>query len=165
MTTLDIVILVMFVGSVAWGFYKGIIVQAGALGGLVFGVILCHFAGDWLAAQIAGTQIGSGNSSEPGYVDSVLANIILFIAGYLGVKAVAHFFKNVTHALALGGLDRVAGALFSLFEWMLVLSILLNVWVLIKPQTNVHALSTLGNGHAIEVIMALAPKLLGYALP
>ena len=94
----------------------------------------------------------------------MLANVILFIAGFLGVKAVAHFFKSVTHALALGGLDRVAGALFSLFEWMLVLSLLLNLWLVIKPQTDIHALSTLGNGHAIEAIVNLAPKLLGYAL-
>ena len=47
---------------------------------------------------------------------------------------------------------------------MLVLSLLLNLWLVIKPQTDIHALSTLGNGHAIEAIVNLAPKLLGYAL-
>jgi hypothetical protein len=47
---------------------------------------------------------------------------------------------------------------------MLVMSLLLNLWLIIKPQTSLHSLSTLGNGHAIEAIVAFAPKLLGYAL-
>lgn len=47
-------------------------------------------------------------------------------------------------------LDRIAGALFSCFEWMLALSILLNLWLLVKPSTPFLAMSTIGNGHAIE---------------
>jgi len=163
MTTLDIVILVVFVCSVAFGFWKGLIVQAGALGGILFGVILCHLCGAWLAGVIAAH--GTAGGAQPTYVDSVLANIILFVAGFLSVKVVAHFFKQLTHALALGALDRLGGAVFSLFQWMLVMSILLNLWLVIKPGTNFLAMSTIGNGHAIEAIMALAPKLLGWALP
>jgi len=157
MTTLDIVILVVLVASLAIGFRKGIIVQAGSLGGIVLGVVLCRLFGIRLAAIIAGAE-------APGYIDSVLANVILFIGGFLSVKLVAHFCKQLTHALALGGLDRLAGALFGLFKWMLVLSILLNLWVMVKPGTDVTAMSTLGNGHAIEAIMGLAPAVLGWAI-
>ena len=164
MTTLDIVILIVFVVSVILGFRKGIIVQAGALGGIILGIVLCRVGGDWMAARISELSFSGTGDAAPTYVDFVIANIILFIAGFLGVKAVAHFFKNITHALALGGLDRVAGAVFSLFEWMLVLSLLLNLWLVIKPSANIHAMSTLGNGHAIEAIIDLAPRLLGYAL-
>ena len=53
---------------------------------------------------------------------------------------------------------------FCLFEWMLVLSLILNLWLLIKPQTSIASLSTLANGHAAPAIVALAPKLLGWAL-
>ena len=163
MTTLDIIILVVFAGSVAIGFWKGMIVQVGALGGIVFGIILCHLAGTWLTGVIAGHDAEGAASTT--YIDSVLANIILFIAGFLSVKVVAHFCKQLTHALALGTLDRLGGAVFSLFQWMLVLSILLNLWLVIKPGANICAMSAIGNGHAIEAIMALAPKLLGWALP
>lgn len=156
MTTLDIVLLIVFVVSVVLGFRKGMMVQAGSLGGILLGVVLCHLFGDRCAALIAGTQ-------SPTYVDCVLANIIIFIAGYLSVRAVAHFFKKLTHALALGGLDRLGGAVFSLFQWMLALSIVLNLWHMVKPTTNFLALSTLGNGHAIEAVMSLAPGLLGWA--
>ena len=47
MTKLDIVILVIFVVSVVLGFRKGLIVQAGSLGGLLLGVLLCHIGSDW----------------------------------------------------------------------------------------------------------------------
>ena len=156
MTTLDIVLLIVFVVSVVLGFRKGVIVQAGSLGGIILGVLLCHLFGARCAAFIAG-------SGAPTYIDNVLGNIIVFIVGYLSVRAVAHFFKQLTHALALGGLDRIAGAIFSLFQWMLVLSILLNLWHMVKPSTNFLAMSTLGNGHAIEAVMGLAPALLGWA--
>lgn len=155
MTTLDIVILIVFVASVAIGFMRGIIVQAGSLGGIIFGVLLCHIFGGLLTGVIAG-------GGDAGYVDSVLANVILFVAGFLSVKVVAHFCKKLTHALALGGLDRLAGAVFSLLQWMLVLSILLNLWCVVKPATDFRAMSDIGNGHAIEFIMAFAPKLLGW---
>ncbi len=161
MTTLDIVLLIVFVVSVAYGFKKGIIVQAGSLGGIIFGVLLCRLAGPWLTGVIAGGGAG-WEAAQPTYVDSILAKIILFIAGYLSVKAVAHFCKQLSHAMALGALDRLGGALFSLFQWMLVLSILLNMWIVIKPQTDFNAMSTLGNGHAIEAVVGLAPALMGW---
>lgn len=157
MTKLDIVILIVFVASVVWGFRKGIAVQLGAFAGLLLGVLLCHLFGDYVACRIAG-------ESAPSYVDSVIANIVLFIIGFLSATAVAHFFKSALRSLQLGGLDRIGGAIFCCFEWMLVLSVLLNVWLMVKPSTSLRALSNLGNGHAIEAITALAPNLLGWAM-
>jgi len=137
-------------------------VQAGALGGLLLGVVLCHVGGDYVAAMIAGCG-PDGSQTQPGYVDTVIANIILFIIGYLSVRIVAHFFKTVVKSLSLGALDRIGGALFSCFEWMLALSLLLNLWLVVKPATDFQAISHIGNGHAIGAILALGPNLLGWA--
>lgn len=165
MTTLDIVILIVFVAAVAWGFRKGIIMQMGALGGIVAGVVACRLAASWLATEIAGCHGADGGEvASPSYVDIVLANVILFIAALVCVKLVAGLFKRITHALCLGALDRIAGALFCLFEWMMVLSLMVNLWLVIKPKADFHELSTIGNGHAIEAIVNLAPMVLGYAM-
>lgn len=157
MTKLDIVILILFIVSVAYGFRKGIVVQAGALGGLILGVLLCHIGDDYIATLIAGEGV------DPNYVDRIMANIILFLAGYLSVRIVAHFFKTMLKTLSLGAIDRIVGALFSCFEAMLVFSLVLNLWLVIKPSTNFQAISTIGNGHAIDAIVALGPALLGWA--
>lgn len=163
MTTLDIIILIVFAGSVLIGFRSGLLKQVGSLGGLVAGIVLCRLGSAWLSAVIAGRE-ANGDPSAPTYTDIVLAHLILFIAGFCCVKTVAHFCRQLTHALSLGIVDRLGGVLFCLFEWMLVLSLILNLWLIIKPQTSIAAMSTLANGHAAPAIVSLAPKVLGWAL-
>lgn len=158
MTTLDVLILIVFIGAVAVGFWRGIIVQVGAVGALIFGVVVCRLFGAQLARAIAGA------GTAPDTMDVVLAKVILFVAGYLGVRLVARLLKKTTHALSLGALDRLGGVVFSIFQWMLVLSILLNLWMVVKPEPPVAQLSTLANGHAAETIVGLAPAVLGWAL-
>lgn len=157
MTTLDVLILIVFLASAAYGFWKGMIVQVGALAAIIFAMVLCRLGGSWLAGTIAGTEAVS-------LTDVVIAKVILFIVGYLTVRIVAGFLKKVTHALALGGLDRIGGALFSIFQWMLVLSLLLNLWLVLKPDPPIEQLSTLANGHAGPAILKLAPAVLGWAM-
>lgn len=156
MTTLDVIILAVFVGSVAYGFYRGVIVQVGAVAAIVFAVVLCRLGGEPLAGFIAGNE-------APSHLDVVVAKVIAFIAGYLSVRVVASLFRKMTHALALGGLDRLAGVVFSLFQWMLVLSLLINLWLVIKPDASLAEMSTLANGHAAPAIVRLAPAVLGWA--
>lgn len=163
MTTLDIIILIVFAGSVLIGFRSGLLKQVGSLGGLVAGIVLCRLGSAWLSTVIAGHE-ANGDPSAPTYTDIVLAHLILFIAGFCCVKTVAHFCRQLTHALSLGIVDRLGGVLFCLFEWMLVLSLILNLWLIIKPQISIAAMSTLANGHAAPAIVALAPKVLGWAL-
>ena len=163
MTTLDIIILIVFAGSVLIGFRSGLLKQVGSLGGLVAGIVLCRLGSAWLSAVIAGHE-ANGDPSAPTYTDIVLAHLILFIAGFCCVKTVAHFCRQLTHALSLGIVDRLGGVVFCLFEWMLVLSLILNLWRIVKPPTSIAAMSTLANGHAAPAIVALAPKVLGWAL-
>jgi uncharacterized membrane protein required for colicin V production len=157
MTTLDVLILVAFIGAVAIGYFRGIIVQVGAVAAIIFAVVLSRIGGEWLSAQLAGAE-------GPSVMDLVEAKAILFIVGYLTVRIVASLFKRLTHALSLGVIDRLGGVAFSLFQWMLVLSLLINLWLVIKPDASLAEMSTLANGHAAEAIVELAPAVLGWAL-
>lgn len=157
MTTLDVIILVVFVGAVAVGFYRGVIVQVGAVAAILFAVFLCRVGGYPLAEFIAGDE-------APSELDVVVAKVIAFVIGYLGVRVVASLFKKVTHSLSLGGVDRLAGVVFSLFQWMLVLSLLINLWLVIKPDASLSEMSTLANGHAAPAIVRLAPAVLGWVI-
>ena len=169
MTVLDIIILAVALGSAFMGWRKGIVLQLGGLAAIVAGIIACRFGGDWLAAFLEnGNSVAAADPAnttpDKGYFYTVLSRIILFIAGYALVKMVARFLRGVTHALQIGFLDRVAGALFCLFEWMVVLSLALNLWVIVKPTADVCKHSTIFNGHAVEAVMGLAPKVLGWAM-
>ena len=155
MTSLDIIILMVAVGSLGYGWWRGIIVQAGSLGAVLFAVLLCRLAGSPLACLIAGSGV-------PDMVDNILAYLLLFIIGYVAVRLVCRVIKNVVHSLHLGFFDRVIGALFSLFEWLLVLSMVLNFWLVIRPDTDYTAMSHLAGGRIALFTVELAPAVLGW---
>ena len=155
MTTLDVLILAVFVGAVVIGFMRGIIVQVGAVGAVIFGVILARITGVECAQLFAGEE-------GPTELDIVLGKFLMFIAGYLIVRVIAALCRKITHSLQLGALDRIGGVFFTLFEWMLVLSLLVNLWLVIKPEPPLSELSTLAHGHAAEELVKLAPTVLGW---
>lgn len=155
MSTLDILILVVFAASVAVGYWRGLIVQAGSIGGVIAGIVLCRVGGVALATKLGGAD---GVDS----LDRVLACVILFIAGFSAVWLLSRLVKKITHALALGVFDRLGGALFSLFKWMMVLSLALNFWLVLKPGTDYAAESSLAGGKLALKVVELAPEVLGF---
>lgn len=157
MTVLDVLILIVFVGAVAVGFWRGVIVQVGAVAALFVAVVVCRLFGERLACVMA------TGGEAPGMLDIVLAKAILFILTYIGVRLLALLLKKTTHALQLGALDRFGGVVYTVFEWMLILSLLINLWLVIKPTQNLTEICTLGGGHVAEFITGFAPAVLGWA--
>lgn len=162
MTTVDIVIVIVALGSAFMGWRKGIVLQLGGVAAIVAGIVAARMGGEWLTTYME-VNFDDG-TPQGGYFYTVLARLILFIAGYAVVKMAARFLRGLTRALCLGFVDRLAGALFCFFEWMMVLSLVFNFWLIVKPKTNMHEMSKIGNGHAMEAIIDLAPAVLGWAM-
>lgn len=159
MSTFDIVILIIFAASILYGLKRGIISQLGSVGGILVGIAACHLFGDHAAAIIGGLL--GDDSVSACYVDSVIANVLLFIIGYILTRVIAKLLHTVVHAAFLGIVDRIAGAIFSLFAWFLIFSILLNVWQVLTPSTDLASKSRISNGKAARAIIDLAPNVLG----
>lgn len=161
MSGIDILMLVVFAGAVIYGYRKGMIVQFGALGGIIVGILACRLFGQWFAGVLGGVASSESDSIDVGYVNGVIANVILFILGYIAARMVAKLVKTVTHAVKLGIVDRLCGVVFCLFEWFLALSILLNIWHIIRPDVDVVSMSRIGGGRAVKVVLDLAPTVFG----
>lgn len=159
MSTLDIVILIIFAASILYGLKRGIIAQLGSVGGILVGITACHLFGDHAAATVGGLL--GDDSASARYVDSVIANVLLFIIGYILTRVIAKLLHTVAHAAFLGIIDRIAGAIFSLFAWFLIFSILLNVWQVLTPSDDLAAKSRISDGKAARAIIDLAPRVLG----
>ena len=157
MTTLDVLLLTVGAVAMVIGFWKGVIVQVGAVGAVIAGIVLSRLAGDPLA------RVFAGDAGEVCLANVVLAKVLLFIAGYLAVRLLALLLKKTTHALSLGLFDRVGGSLFCLFEWMMGISVALNLWMVIKPGTSCSDLSSIAGGKVAQGIADLAPAVLGWA--
>ena len=160
MSAIDILIIIVFIGAVIYGYWKGVIVQIGSLAGILLGILACRLFGPWLTDVLGGATGGSG-SIDMGYVNSVVANVILFLLGFISAKLVAKLIKTVTTAVKLSLIDKLCGVIFCLFEWFLVLSILLNVWQVLRPGSDITSSSSLGGGRAARVVLNLAPTVLG----
>ena len=166
MSIIDIVIVVVFVGAIIYGLYKGIISQLGSLGGIILGIIACRIFGDSVAGLISDIFPAiSDNAQTAAFANSVIANVLVFIIAYFLVKIAAKAIKSLTHALCLGFIDRILGAIFGLFKWCLVLSIVLNLWLVISPNSQIVSGSSIAGGMAAKTILDLAPTLFGSIIP
>lgn len=155
MSLLDILILVVVLGGLAYGFHKGIISQLGSLGGLVAGIIVCQLFGG-AVADFAQTVF------SPSYTTRVVSVILLFILVYVAVRLAAKLVKKVVKALHLSAIDRIAGGLFVAFKWTLILSFALNIYATFFTAGTLQAESSLANGNVIQAVLDLAPNTLGW---
>lgn len=157
MTALNLLLIVVFVASVIYGMRRGVILQVGSVGAVLAGILACRL----ITPLIASWLISDGDSPQGEYVDTVITNVAVFLAAYFGTKMLARALSNVVKILKLKPLDRIAGAIFSLFEWMLALSLVLNLANVIMPGADIPNRSRLSGGRAITAVMDLAPDILG----
>ncbi len=155
MTAIDILILLIFIVSIIYGLRRGFIMQLGSVGGVLVGIVACRIFSESVTRFFAGDSPDANDM----YVSGVFACVLLFIVGYIAARLVARLVKTVTNTLHLTVFDRIAGALFSLFEWFLVFSLLLNIWQAFRP--DITSGSRLAGGRAAAAVVDFAPKVLG----
>lgn len=162
MSFIDIIILAIFVGAVVYGFYRGVIAQIGSVAAVIVGIIACRVWGDD-ATDFAATLLPelTSNPDTARYACSVIGNVALFLLVYLTVKLLASLIKKVANALLLGFVDKIIGSIFCIFKWFLITSLILNVWCLVFPDSNIVKSSSIAGGKALEAILELAPALFG----
>lgn len=163
MGILDIIILLTLVLSGAYGYWKGIVIQIGSLAGVVVGILLCRLFGP-AVTDFCGAYIFSGleGAATIHYVSLVVAYVTLFVVGYTVTRLLAKLVHVVAKTLKLTVIDRIAGTLFSIFEWMLVLSIVMN---LSKVVLNLDLLqyARMADGSVGRAVADLAPLVFGYS--
>lgn len=124
MSPLDILILAVLGVGAFLGFKRGIVAQIGQIAAVIAGIAMGRVFGASLA-----TAFGGDNPSAFNYVCSYIA---VFVIAYAAVLLVAKVVRGTVHTLCLGIVDRLAGAVFKAAEWLLLLSIALNIYFLIS---------------------------------
>ena len=163
MGVLDILFIILLAGGAVLGFRKGAISQVASIVAIVAAIIACRAAGPW-AVGVVGRWLdadapGAGTTSS--YVAQGLGYALLFAVVWFGVWLIARFFRQAFHAIRLGLIDRIAGSAFLVFKWFLVVSIMLNLWKFIDPDSGLFATSRLAGGEVLGGVLALAPWVAG----
>ncbi len=158
MNAIDIIILVVIAGATIYGLYRGLIKQLSSLAAIACGVMGCRLFGDDVSLLAMPLMPDTLNNPT---IANFISIAILFILIYLTVELIASLLHSLSHALMLGWLDHLLGTVFCLFKWLLILSIILNVWQLVSPQNPIFSNSTLMDGEMLPGIMNIAPMLFG----
>lgn len=154
----DIILGVIAGGALIYGLYKGFIAQLASIGGLILGIVACR-----LFHQHAGNLMMSlfptAFTSETTAV--ITGSLLLFIVVYFFIAAFARLLKRLTHALCIGWADRLLGGVASVFKWMLLSSIIINIWYFIAPESPVFTSAHVMDGRPFKAVTELAPKIFG----
>lgn len=126
---LDIFILAIVVVGGILGYQRGLIAQAGAIIAVLAGIVAARMFGPELSQWFA-------KDPAPGLVDIVSGYGVVFVAAYLLVWLVARMVRTAFRTVKLGIVDRLAGALFRLGEWLLLLSLVLNFYIIITKGSD-----------------------------
>ncbi len=123
------------VGALVLGGRRGFMAQTGTFIGIIAGVIVCRVFGDELASAFTSPTDTPGTRM----LHTVLAYVVLFGVCYLGGRLIGSALRGTIKVLHLGWADRIAGAVLKLCEYLLIFSILLNLWIALFPDTQLNS--------------------------
>ena len=113
MNWLDYVVLAMFVLSIAWGVYRGLVREVMSLVGWVIAFLAANLFAAPLADQLP------QSISRPEY-RTLFAFIVIFFLTVVITALAAIWLHKVMHAAGLGSVDRVFGAMFGLLRALII---------------------------------------------
>ncbi len=113
MNWLDYAVLAVFVLSIAWGVYRGLVREGMSL----VGWVIAFLAANLFAAPL-GDQLPA-SISRPEY-RTLFAFIVIFFLTVVATALAAIWLHKLMHAAGLGSVDRVFGALFGLLRALII---------------------------------------------
>ena len=128
MSFIDIMIILLVVLGIIIGWMKGFVSQISSICGIVLGLVACNLFGGWATDVLKLLIPESCNWPAADVTVSATAHIVLFVVVFLSVLLAGTLIKSIVNSLHLGVIDKVGGAAFCSFKYLLYLSILLNLW-------------------------------------
>lgn len=137
------------------GFMRGFIAQIGQIAGLVVGIIASRVFSPQIIAHI-----GLGETDSASTAVEVMVYVAVFLVAFFVTVLIARLVRGVAHAVALGLLDRIAGAIFKVIKWAFFLSLFYNLLLFcgfVKHADKSH------DGPWAERFELFAPTLVDFA--
>lgn len=165
-------ILILVLLLAVWrGWRKGMIYQVASLLGLGFGIVAARMFAD-AAMPVAEIFIPAEKSEDSAdsilmrdYLTATLAAALVFSFVYLAFRLFAGLLNSALKLLHMGAVNSILGAAFNLCKWVLIMSIVLNLWLGLNPDSGLLKPCTDGDGNIVELVMGVAPAMLDTESP
>lgn len=162
MGAIDVLIIVVAISAVILGWRKGLVAKLGKLIAILAGIVCTRLWAPTVAPLIFGTP-APGDSADVSLLSTAAAYVIVFLTVYLIVILLCSGLRSILRLAHISVLDRIGGAIFTLFQYMLLVSLALNLWVVIFPDSTVRSHPAVTGGCDIigTSVLNLAPDIFG----
>ena len=159
MSSLDFILLVIVAVLAIYGYYKGVVSQIGSLVGIIIGIILCRVFAEDLTQFMNGVFLDSTSTKESSmFLNSVIAQVVLFMLGFFGALFISKLLSLTLDTIKLGKVNNILGSIFGVVQGVIILSLALNLWVAVFPNSEIV---TDSSNFVDEALINLAPDVLG----
>lgn len=158
----DVAIVVLFVVAFVVGYSKGLVGQLTSLCGVLLAILAVWVTRSSVTATAASVMGVDNDSMVSHFSAAVVGCGLIFIVVWFCVWLLGRILTKTIRIAGLGIIDNVCGGVFMVFKYLVVISLLLNLWHVVTPTSPVFYSSRLLDGALLKWIMDLCPWLMGY---
>lgn len=156
MNYFDILIVVPLAWGLYKGFSKGLVKSLAALVALVLGVVgAIKFSS--VTSIFLAANLDIGTTYLP-----LISFVITFVGIIVAVHLLARVLDKMLAAVALGGLNRIAGAVFGVAKFAFIVSVVLIIFDYIDKQVPFLPRDKVESSLLYEPVANLAPSVIPY---
>lgn len=160
-TVYVLIVFAVAAASVLWGFYRGFARQVSSLIGIAFGAISARLLGPGIEDILYGAFPSVHGKLEQTFVYETVSRVIVFCAIYFIFNTLTLFLDKILNRGEHTMLNNIGGAIFSLFKYLLTVSIAFNLIVALNRESELLRFVKSDDGNVIEEVMLISPALLG----
>ena len=152
----DLVFLVILVWAAYRGYSKGVILQAATLLALILGIFGAIKFSDFTSSFLV------DNTNMSGEYMPIISFALTFILIVVAVHLFARLLEKLVHAIALGFINRLAGAIFSMTKFAFIISIVLVVLNTIHAKYSFLPAEKINKSLMYKPLSGFAPRVFPY---
>lgn len=154
-------VIIVAILAIVRGYRRGLTGEVTSVLGLAFGVVCAHIFIPGFSGVIEGFIGASRLESGGSYLATNLAGAIIFFAVYLIFRSITGIVRSAMSMMGTSLLDSLLGALFCLFNYLLMLSAVMNVAVGWNPASPLMRDGRSDDGNVVALVIRIAPATLG----
>lgn len=156
-----ILAIIVAVTAIVKGFRSGFTGQVSGVLGFAFGTVCAHVFDTESESLVRGLLPGLSGRVGSEFAYSVISAALVYAIVFVAFRLFTRILRSAMQVFYVGMLDKLLGAAFCLLKYMLVLSIVYNLILCVNPTSRLLKYATAEDGNIVEVVMMLAPGLLG----
>lgn len=153
MNSIDLILFILIAIGFVIGLFKGLVRELASLAAIVLGI----WGAKIFSVPVTNWLLSAFNLSPK--IAVAIAYLVVFLAFVLVLLIVAHLIEKLFSAVALGGLNKFFGGLFGAFKYMLIISVLLNVFEAFDKRFSIVEKETKEDSIGYEPLLKLGPTL------